>query len=67
MTARAYCDLRTAELTHIGPAGPSCPACYEALRLAGALAAHGSSLSPARREWIRRVIRAYTELILGYV
>eukprot|EP00969_Alexandrium_andersonii_P162512 7183565-Alexandrium_andersonii.AAC.1 len=29
MTARAYCDLCTAELTHIGPAGPSCPACYE--------------------------------------
>eukprot|EP00975_Prorocentrum_lima_P005349 1156682-Prorocentrum_lima.AAC.1 len=64
---RAYCDLCSAELTHIGPAGPSCPACHEVLRLAGALAAHGSSLTPARREWLGRVIRAHAELLLGYV
>eukprot|EP00969_Alexandrium_andersonii_P187271 8274665-Alexandrium_andersonii.AAC.1 len=25
--APAFCDLCTAELTHIGPVGPSCPAC----------------------------------------
>eukprot|EP00969_Alexandrium_andersonii_P092204 4072003-Alexandrium_andersonii.AAC.1 len=40
-TVRCYCDLCTTELTHVGPGGPSCPACYEALRLVGALAAHG--------------------------
>eukprot|EP00969_Alexandrium_andersonii_P297414 13144473-Alexandrium_andersonii.AAC.1 len=39
-TTRCYCDLCTTELTHVGPGGPSCPACCEALRLTGALAAH---------------------------
>eukprot|EP00969_Alexandrium_andersonii_P075220 3317095-Alexandrium_andersonii.AAC.1 len=42
----------------------SCPACHEVLRLAGALAAHGSALLPARREWFGRVTVSYTHLTL---
>eukprot|EP00969_Alexandrium_andersonii_P023044 1008032-Alexandrium_andersonii.AAC.1 len=61
----AVCDVCGSELSHVGPAGPSCSACRAARRVDGALAAHGRGLAPARHEWLGRLLRGFSELLLG--